>query len=176
MAELLNVWREMGALVRFAEAKNTFLTALLITYLSVAHSKEWAAGHDNYVFLILFGGNQRVFLPFIAVSTVLSAISILPVTSTGFVFLKYRRRRPPDRPPNPYYFRDIAAVDSAAGWLQSVQAVPPADQHRAEQLAEEIVIIARLAVRKFALFRIAVMIGILGWAAAWIARLVAPAV
>src|SRR6185503_17101070 len=104
MAELLNVWREIGALVRFAEAKNTFLTALLITYLSVAHSKEWASGQDNYVFLILFGGNQRVFLPFIAMSTVLSAISILPVTSTGFVFLKYRRRLPPDRPPIPTIF------------------------------------------------------------------------
>jgi hypothetical protein len=175
MPELLNVWREMGALVRFAEAKNTFLTALLIAYLSVAHSKEWAAGHDNYVFLILFGGNQRIFLPFIAISAVLSAISILPVTSSRFVFLKYRRQRS-DRPPNPYYFRDIAAADSAAIWLQSVQAVPQADQSRAERLAEEIVIIARLAVRKFALFRIAVMIGFLGWAAAWIARLVAPAV
>ena len=174
MPELLNVWREMGALVRFAEAKNTFLTALLIAYMSVAHSKEWATGHDNYVFLVLFGGNQRVFLPFIAVATVLSALSILPVTSSRFIFVRYRR--PPDRPPNPYYFRDIAATNSAAKWLQSVQTVPQADQHRAGQLAEEIVIIARLAVRKFALFRIAVMIGLLGWAAAWVARLVAPAV
>jgi hypothetical protein len=170
MSELINIWREVGAYNRFAETKNAVFLGLMLTL-----SGFLASGHDNVLAYYLFGGTRAVLFIFIGLASTASILALVPIMNFPTVFIGAGTKVTPAKPRNLYYFYHIAQFDSTELWLAGLQlSLSASEETRAQQLAEQIWVICKIASRKFFLLKVSSSIFVLGWALSWAARTCLP--
>lgn len=163
MSELINIWREIGSYNRFAETKLVFFIGLTVAILSIENT---ALGSSSGPIAILRGGDTLIVNVAASVSLLMAAFALIPQLQS---IACTDRLVPKHKSENVFYFMSIANFPSGADWLRTYGiSIPSGETQRANMLAEQIYILAKITARKFSVLRFALIMLITGWTISWL--------
>ncbi|MEI9886313.1 MAG: Pycsar system effector family protein [Rhizomicrobium sp.] len=163
MGELTEIWMEIGSYNRYAETKLAFFIGLVVAVLSVINS---ASGQLPEPLALLRGGNSVVNNIGASISLAFALLAVMPDLNPSRRLTWFIPKRKPD---NVYFFISIANYSTSNDWLAATGIKVSDDERpRAQMLAEQVYVNARIAARKFHLLRYALLVLSGGWCLSWL--------
>ncbi len=167
MTELTEIWMEIGSYNRYAETKLAFFIGLVVAVLSVINS---ASSQLPEPIALLRGGSFIVTNVGASISLIFALIAVMPDLDPSRRLTWFIPKRKPD---NIYFFISVANYPTSDDWLAATGITVSDDERpRAQMLAEQVYINARIAARKFHLLRYALLALGGAWCLSWIPALI----